>query len=146
MADEFVRLDGLRDVVRSCKDILGKIEHRAAVAIRHADQGLPRIGRKRQRLPKHRLCPLQQVLKVLIGEALEDQHLRARQKRAVQLERWIFGRGADQNDRAVLDIGQKGILLGSVEAVDLVDEKDSPLAETLPVAGRLEHLPQILHA
>ncbi len=102
---EFVRLDGLRGVVRSRKDILGQIQHRAAVAIRHADQGLARIGRQRQRLAQNRLGPLQEVLKILIGEALEDEHLGAGEERAVQLERRVLGRGADQNDGAVLDIG-----------------------------------------
>ena len=32
--------------------------------------------------------------------------------------------GADEDDRAVLDVREKGILLGLVEAVDLVDEED----------------------
>ena len=86
------------------------------------------------------------MLKVFIGKALEHQHLGARQECAVQFEGWIFGGRADQNDRTVLDIGQKGILLGPVESVNLIHKKDRALAEALPVAGRLEHFPQILHA
>ncbi len=42
------------------------------------------------------------------------------------LERGIFGGGADQDDRSRFHIGQKGILLGFVEAVDLIDKDDGP--------------------
>ena len=39
----------------------------------------------------------------------------------------ILRRGADEDDRAVLDPGQQRILLGLVEAVHLVDEEDGAL-------------------
>ena len=45
------------------------------------------------------------------------------EQRAVELEGRVLGGRADQHDRAVLDIGQEAVLLGAVEAVDLVDEQ-----------------------
>ena len=40
----------------------------------------------------------------------------------------IFGRRADEQDQAALDIGQQDVLLGAVEAVDFVEEEDGALA------------------
>jgi hypothetical protein len=48
----------------------------------------------------------------------------AGQQCTVQFKRGILGSGANENDRAIFHIGQKGILLGLVEAVCLVDEQD----------------------
>ena len=45
------------------------------------------------------------------------------------LEGRIFGGRADEADGAVLDVGQEGVLLGFVEAMDLVDEEDGARAE-----------------
>ena len=76
-------------------------------------------------------------------ERLENQHARARQQRRDQLEGRIFGRGADQNDGAVLDHRQKRILLRAVEAVNLVDEKERPLPGFAPRARGIEDLLQV---
>ena len=62
-----------------------------------------------------------------IVEAAQHQHLRARQQRAVQLERRVLCRRADENDGAVLHHRQERILLAAVEAMDLVDEEQRPL-------------------
>ena len=59
---------------------------------------------------------------------MEDQHLRAAEQRGVELEAGVLGRRADQRHRAVLDKGQEAVLLGAVEAVDLVDEQQGSLA------------------
>ena len=64
-------------------------------------------------------------------EAAQDQHLAARQQRGVELEARILGGRADERDGAVLDIGQEAVLLGAVEAVDLVHEQQ----RLLPGAG-----------
>ena len=45
----------------------------------------------------------------------------------------VFGGGADEGDGAVFDVGEDGVLLGFVEAVDLVDEEDGALGT--PGAG-----------
>ena len=64
----------------------------------------------------------------LLAERLEAEHLAAREQRRVDRERRVLGGGADQRDRARLDVGQEGVLLRLVEAVDLVDEEDGALA------------------
>ena len=61
-------------------------------------------------------------------QTAQHQHLAARQQRAVELERRILGRGADQRDGAVLDIRAGTVLLRAVEAMDLVDEEQRALA------------------
>src|SRR5690606_5345131 len=53
----------------------------------------------------------------------------------VHLEARVFGRRADQRDGARLDVGEEGILLRLVEAVDLVAEEDG--ARTAGVPPRL---------
>ena len=62
-----------------------------------------------------------------IVEPAQHQHLAARQQRGVELEGRVLGGGADQRDRAVLDNGQEAVLLGAVEAMDLVDEQQRAL-------------------
>src|SRR5207244_10417936 len=52
---------------------------------------------------------------------------------------------ADKDDRALLNVGEKGVLLGAVEPVDLVDEEDG----AYPLAGALalrlaDHLADLL--
>ncbi len=60
----------------------------------------------------------------------------AREQRADDLERRVLGRGADQRDGAVLDERQDRVLLGLVEAMDLVDEQHgAPASGVAPVAG-----------
>ena len=53
----------------------------------------------------------------------------AREQRRDHLEGRVLRGGADQDDVALLDVGQKGVLLGFVEAVDLVDEQDGAAAD-----------------
>ena len=60
----------------------------------------------------------------------------AREQRAVDLEARVLGRRADQRDEALLDGRQQRVLLGLVEAVDLVEEEDRRAAA---VACALDH-------
>src|ERR1700758_4072552 len=76
-------------------------------------------------------------------ERVKHQHACARQKRRVQLERRVFGGGADQHHGAVLHHRQEGILLRAVEAVHLVDKEQRALSHLAPRAGRIERLLQI---
>ena len=85
----------------------------------------------------------QQGLEVVVTEAAQDEDLGARQQRADQLEGRVLGRGADEDHGAVLDNGQKGVLLGAVEAVNLVDEEQGAVAHLAALSGRVEHLAQI---
>ena len=65
---------------------------------------------------------------VVVGQRLEAPDPHPRQERGVDLEVGVLGRRADERDRAVLDVRQERVLLGLVEAVDLVDEQDRPAA------------------
>ena len=72
---------------------------------------------------------------LLVGERHELVDLAPRQQRRVDLEVRVLRRRADQRQRPLLDRRQQRVLLGLVEAVDLVEEEDRPLAvgaETLP--------------
>ncbi len=74
---------------------------------------------------------------------MQDQHLAARQQCGIEFEAWVLGRGANQRDGAVLDIGQKAVLLGTIEAVDLVHEQQRPLTRFHCDPGLGEHLLQV---
>ena len=56
-------------------------------------------------------------------EQLERQQERARQQRRDHRERRVLGRRGDEDHPAVLHPGQKGVLLGLREAVDLVEKE-----------------------
>ena len=57
-------------------------------------------------------------------ERVELVDARARDQRRVDLEVRVLGGRADQRDQALLHRGQQRVLLGLVEAVDLVEEED----------------------
>ncbi len=61
-------------------------------------------------------------------ERAEGVDAAAGEQRGVDLEAGILGGGADEADAAALDVGQEGVLLGLVEAVNLVDEEDGARA------------------
>ena len=79
-------------------------------------------------------------------QRVQHEHLAARQQRTVDLERRVLGRRADQDDAPFLDKGQEGVLLGLVEAVDLIHEHDRALAEAAVVLRLLHDLPDLLDA
>ena len=80
-------------------------------------------------------------------ERLEPEEGRAAEQRRVDLEVRVLGGGADEGEEAALDAGQQGVLLGLVEAVDLVEEEDRALAVLAEaVAGPLERVADVLHA
>ena len=84
--------------------------------------------------------------KRIVIQPLQHQHLAARHQRAGQREGRILGGRADQGDRAVLDLGEQTVLLGAIEAVDLVDEQERGLAGAPPRLRLLVDLAQIGHA
>lgn len=67
--------------------------------------------------------PLQQQLDLFGGEGVEHEDPGAGEQGRVDFEGGVFGGGADENDVAALDEGEKGVLLGLVEAVDFIDEQ-----------------------
>ena len=70
----------------------------------------------------------------------------AGEQRGDDLEGRILGGGADESDRPVLDVGQEGVLLGLVEAVDLIDEEDGAGAEAGGLFGVDHDLLDLLDA
>ena len=73
---------------------------------------------------------------VLVGQRLEPPDPHPRQERGVDLEVRVLGGRPDERDGAVLDVREERVLLGLVEAVDLVEEEDGPRAvEGEPVLG-----------
>ena len=77
------------------------------------------------------------------SERLEHDDLASREKRAVQLERRIFRRRADQDDLSRFDVRQEHVLLRAVEPVDLVEEEDRPLGRRgapLPAPSRTSRI------
>ena len=113
---------------------LDLVEQEAAVAVGAGDQRVARLLGDRKGTAFDRLGALDQLVERVVIEPAEDQHLAARQQRGVELEARVLGRRADQRDGAVLDIGQEAVLLGAIEAVDLVHEQQRLLAGT---CGRL---------
>ena len=86
-------------------------------------------------------------LDVVDRKRLELEHAAAADQRAVDREEGIFGGRADQDHHALLHVGQQHVLLGLVEAVDLVDEQQRPLAGgRKPIVGLGQDFAQLLHA
>ena len=90
--------------------------------------------------------PVNERLDVLDRKRLKLEHAAAADQRAIDREERIFGRGADEDHDAVLDVRQEHILLGLVEAVDFVDEQQCPLpGGREPIGGLGDDFPQFLH-
>ncbi len=53
----------------------------------------------------------------------------AGEQRGDDLEGRIFGGRADEADGAALDVGEEGVLLGLVEAMNFIDEESGARAE-----------------
>jgi hypothetical protein len=101
-------------------------EGHAAARSEVAREAAFRVG---ERAPHHRGD-------LLVGEWLEAIDAKPGQERRVHLEVGVLGGGAGECDRALLDVRQQRVLLGFIEAMDLVDEEDRSLAvENEPVAS-----------
>ena len=64
----------------------------------------------------------------VFGERLQRVDAAAGEQRGDDFEGGVLGGGADQADGAALDVGQEGVLLRLVEAMDFVDEEDGARA------------------
>ena len=71
------------------------------------------------------------------SRALRVEDAGAGEEGADDLERWVLGGGADEGDGAVFDVGEDGVLLGLVEAVDLVDKENRFLPRIILSALRM---------
>jgi hypothetical protein len=84
---------------------------------------------------------------VMSRERLETKESGPAAQRCVDFEERVLRGGTDEHDGAVLDGRQQRILLGLVEAMDLVDEHDGPPAVlTEVVLGRGRDLANVLHS
>lgn len=123
----------VRDAVRrrggrAHGDLKGR-EGVASVAVADFGEELPCVGGERDgdvaiaAFPV-RQRPVQQHARLVGREGLQLEDERTARERRVDEHRRIVRGGADEDDRAVLDVREQDILLGLVEAVDLVDEED----------------------
>ena len=86
----------------------------------------------------------QERAQLLVGQGAKLEDAGAGDQGADDLEIGVFRRGADEGDSAVLDVRQQAILLGLVEAVDLVHQEDSALAvQQPPLLGLFDHPPDV---
>ena len=84
---------------------------------------------------------------LVLAERAQHVHAAAREQCGIHLERRILGGGPDEDDRALLDVRQKGVLLRAVETVDLVDEQDRAHPPAAALDVRLgDDLPDLLYA
>ena len=81
-------------------------------------------------------------------QRLEYQYLAAGEQGGDDLKRGVFGRGADDGQQAFFHIGQEGILLTFVEAVDFIDKENgflplvTPLISASLTISRISFIPE----
>src|SRR5215472_1140071 len=83
---------------------------------------------------------IDQLLQLLDAECFESENLRARHERTVHVEERIVSGRTDETKVSSFDVGQKDILLGLVEMMNLINKEDRLLpggAQT--ITGRGEH-------
>jgi hypothetical protein len=90
-----------------------------------------------------RLGTLEEFLDRLRIERFEDEHAGARKQRGIERERGVLRRRANERDRPILHDGQEGILLHTIEAMNLVDEEERSLPLRHPGARGIEGFLQI---
>ena len=73
------------------------------------------------------------------GKCLQHKHLAARKQSRVDFKRGVFGGGANQHNAAALYIGQKGVLLGLVKAVNFIHKQNGFLPKAAHVLCALHH-------
>ena len=122
------------------------VEQEAAIAIRRSDECGTGIGGDWQRPVFAGLRAIEQLAERCFVQPPDDEHLGAAENGSVQLETGVFGGGAHQCYRAVLDDAKEAILLGAIEAVDFIDKQQRFLPRTCRIAGFGEQLFQFGNA
>ena len=125
---------------------LQEVESAARIAVRRLNDG---VGAARGQLYTQcsqaafgiRGGSFDDLLQRRLVQRLQDQYAAAREKRRVYRERGVLGGGADECHHARLHVGQQYVLLGPIEAVDLVDEEQSPKPDP---PGSLDGLADLL--
>ena len=121
-------------------ELFDEVEQIPAIAVCHRHHRLPGLVVYRQRPPYGFFRTFDECGQSPLVEAFEDEHLTARQQRRIEFEARILRRRADEHDRSVLHVGQEGVLLSTVEAVDLINEQHRALSDLAPFGSRLEDL------
>ena len=81
------------------------------------------------------------------NEGIEDKDPASGQKGRDYMKGRVFGRGADQGDKPCLHMRQKGVLLGLVKAVDLINKENScRRVFLLSIFCLSDNLANLLHA
>ena len=131
---------------RGLDGALQRGQRHARVPSRPRGQHLQRLVRDRGRVGDAALVrerAAQQGDHVLGRQRPELVDLGPGEQRRVDLEVGVLGGGADQRQQAILDRRQQGVLLGLVEAVDLVEEEDRRPAGRTAFPGALDDLPHL---
>jgi hypothetical protein len=135
------RVEG-RGALGQFLQLLDHVQQVAAVPVGHGDERAARLVLERD--GAHFLLGAGEERFECGGvEPVEDEHLAAGEERAVEFEAGVLGGGADEDDRAVFDVGQERVLLGAVEPVDLVDEQHGALADLAALPCGAEDFPQV---
>ena len=98
---------------------------------------------ERQRSAEQVLRPGDEHHEGCLVEAFQDEDLAAGQQRAVELEAGVLGGGSNEDDRAVFDVREERVLLGTVESMDLVDEQERALPDLPALPSSLKDLPEV---
>ena len=77
---------------------------------------------------------------------MEDQYLAARQQGRDHLKRGILRGGADEDQGAVLHVGEEGVLLRLVEVMDFVDKEHRGFPQAMEPLGLFDEFFQLLDA
>ena len=92
----------------------------------------------------HRLS--ENLFDILSRQRFEQINARTGKQRRVQLKRRVFGGRPNEEDRAVFNMRQEGILLALVEAMDFVDKKNGAASGVAVLTRTLDSLTDLLHA
>ncbi len=80
------------------------------------------------------------------GQRVKSENPGAGEKRGSNLKGGVFRGGPDEGNRAILNKGQNGILLGLIEAMNLINKEDGLLlVHSAAFLGFLNDAPQVSH-
>ena len=125
------------------------IEGVAQIAAGQISQMLQGLGRGGDRIGAQAAVfilqgPMQREPDLLPGKRLEDEDPGPGEQGADDLEIRVFGGGADEDQRAFFDMGEQGVLLSFIEAVDFVHQDDGAAPPGALFLSLGHYLPDIL--
>ena len=91
-------------------------------------------------------CLAKKLRDGIVAERLQDINAAAGEERGDDLKGGILGGCADEADGPALDVGEKCILLGLVEAVNFIDEENRTRVHLSGLCGCGHHLLDLLDA